>query len=398
MAQAPQRSNQATLSVAVSPFNKAFCSLAPFGPFVALLPVARKDQRMNTSGFDNFDTIDELLEHARCERDNGNTDEAASLLETILDLTRRQGDMGRETTTLFELASARLEMGAWSSAREIASKGLDACRLIGHKAGEMAFHGLLGQLQRRLENYEQALDHMLCGLELAQECCALEREVVFYADLANLSLVTGNSHTAAAQADAGLRRACELDNGEMRLAFIGIKAQSLRMRGETEAAQLLLEEGIRLAELEGSKDRASLFRHDLALLAQDLGNKEQAEELFRKVSDEFARTGKNESLYRAQQNLTRLLSSDGWSEEAAHSLAKELITASQLDKHVFQKAILRMVSILEQMWTNKEHELLKESLSILQMTFVDSKEWANKFFAALASFDERLSVPMANES
>ena len=170
---------------------------------------------MNINGFDNFDTIDEL-------------------------------------TTLFELASARLEMRAWRSAREVAAKGLKTCRLVGHRAGEMAFHGLLGKLLCQLENYEQALDHMLTGLQLAQECCAIEREIVFYADLANLSLATGNSHTASAQADAGLRRACELDNGAMTLAFIEIKAQALKMRGETEAAQTLLEEGIRLAELDGA--------------------------------------------------------------------------------------------------------------------------------------------------
>ena len=358
---------------------------------------------MNTSGFDNFDTIDELLEHARCERDNGNTSEAASLLETILDLTRRQGDIGRETTALFELATARLEMGAWSEAREVASKGLQSCRLIGHNVGEMAFHGLLGQIQRRLENFEKALDHMLSGLQLAQECCALEREVVFYADLANLSLVTGNAHTAVAQADAGLRRACELDNSEMRLAFIGIKGQALRLRGEVEAARMLLEEGIRLAEHEGAVDRVTLFRHDLALLAQDNGDLGKAEQLFEMVCEDFERASRKESLYTAQQNLTQLLAIEGWNERASKSLANELVTASSLDKYVFHKAVLRMVGILEQLWSAEEFEELERTLELIQSSFDEltigtkKNDFANQLFAAISSFSNRLEDILARK-
>ncbi len=351
---------------------------------------------MNT--FAPLDTIDELLEHARCERDNGNANEAASLLETVLDLTRRQGDLGRETTTLFELASARLDMGAWSIAREVAYKGLDACRLINHRIAEMAFHGLLGQLQRRMENYEKALDHMLTGLQLAQESCALEREVVFYADLANLSLMTGNAHTAAAQADAGLRRACELDNAEMRLAFIGIKAQALRMRGECEAAQLLLEEGLRLAELEGSHDRVTLFRHDLALLAQDMGEFDRAEELLIETCEDFRNANKLESLYTALQNLTQLRMNDGWSEKASSSLADELVVASSLDNYIFHKAVLRMIGILEQLWSKDMYEDLEVALKVLRESLDDltigngASDHARHLFDAISNFSNRLQV------
>jgi tetratricopeptide (TPR) repeat protein len=241
------------------------------------------------------DDFPELLwARSRIRRQVGDITGAIADLEASLRATKGiESDNLVQQVDLVELLK---DAGDWKRALEIAIATKAQAENGGDREARMRLAGVLGQLERRLKNYDKSLSYVEEGYGLAMELENRPEQAEFKLDEARIQMHKKNYEAAiAATTAAGIvARAC-LDIGRS-LASHGVMAQVLLKMGDAVASRESAERGLKVAQRMNDLYEQAGFHNDIAAAYKAEGNIQAAVKEYRDSLLLAGRIGRREML------------------------------------------------------------------------------------------------------
>lgn len=194
--------------------------------------------------------------------------DARRVLEDVVDMAIAQRDPGTQVRASLALAQLYFRMGSYSAARDIGLEVLEDSRRYGLTDIEVAARIVLGDVDRRLGNVEQAETHYKRGLEQVGEGSARQAEL--YLRLGRTALNMQNASAAEAYYAELLGQAQE--SAATRARLQEQMGQAYGQFGNYEQAERYLDEAIAAYREVGDTQRLAL-----ALLMKVWGLIEQSD-------------------------------------------------------------------------------------------------------------------------
>lgn len=285
-----------------------------------------------------------------CLTRHGDVDEAAELLDRVLELVDDDDPPTLRSVAHRERAWLSIKLGDFSSARDHADRAIRLARDAGDLPAQALALGVKSCMYGESGNLRAAISLGLRALDLARRLGLRHREAV---ELANL----GENYL-----DLGEHERCIRFSGEALDIFdaIGDKAcvgdcsvnlgRALVAAGRTDEARKTLERGRTICQETGRFEYIGIARVAEGQLAFDLDDLEGAKTAFEDARETFARM-EHHLLWQAYEGLARVAAREGRADEAE--------TLTRLAEGLLRTAIARIPE-------GNENELLESALQRLR--------------------------------
>ncbi|MCG0283922.1 tetratricopeptide repeat protein [Streptomyces sp. PSAA01] len=169
-------------------------------------------------------------------------------------------------SVLHHMATIHMQLGDWEQAQSLAHASHDLCKEQQNRDGTMRAMGLLGQLSKRLERYDEAMTYAEEGHALAVKLQNRGEQVAFKLDQSTLHLLQGETDAAIAAATRALELS-RLDHDERKeLTALGRLGSCHRIKGDLAAAERYAVQGLAQARRIGDSYEVVCFTFDIAEL------------------------------------------------------------------------------------------------------------------------------------
>lgn len=172
----------------------------------------------------------------------------------------------RRASLLHHMATIHMQLGDWEQAHSLARASHDLCKEQQDMSGAMRAMGLLGQLSKRFERYDEAMTYAEEGHALAVRLQNRGEQCAFKLDQSTLHLLQGDTETAIAAATRALELS-RLDRDERKeLRALGRLGSCYRIKDDLAVAEQYVVQGLAQARRIGDSYEVVCFTRDLAEL------------------------------------------------------------------------------------------------------------------------------------
>lgn len=169
-------------------------------------------------------------------------------------------------SVLHHMATIHMQLGDWEQAQSLAHASHDLCKEQRDRDGTMRAMGLLGQLSKRLERYDEAMTYAEEGHALAVKLQDRGEQSAFKLDQSTLHLLQGETDAAIAAATRALELS-RLDHDQRKeLTALGRLGSCHRIKGDLAAAERYAVQGLAQARRIGDSYEVVCFTSDIAEL------------------------------------------------------------------------------------------------------------------------------------
>ncbi|MGJ3249129.1 MAG: CHAT domain-containing protein [Elainellaceae cyanobacterium] len=224
------------------------------------------------------------LDQGRQLYEAGQFQEAATILEQVLQTYQAQGDELNQAIALSNLAQVYAELGQWTDANEAIATGLSLLQSIDAPQSVVAqVMETKGRLQLVQGQTEQALDTWEQASELYQQLNDLTRHIRIGINQAEalqtlglyrraIALLIDLTHTIEAQPDSA--------NQVIALRSLG---DALRVSGELDQAEIVLRQSLEMAQRLNQSDEVARTQFSLGNMAYAQGDFSASADYYRQV-------------------------------------------------------------------------------------------------------------------
>jgi CHAT domain-containing protein/Tfp pilus assembly protein PilF len=136
--------------------------------------------------------LNNLLERGRIEYKNGNFLNSIQIIEKMLTILDKQGDLENKARVLADLGNCYFKLSKYSRAREIFQQSLNISRQMSNMSGEASMLVNLGNISRSLGDYPQALKYFQQALQIFTKTDAPIGQAVALGNLGTISMLLGD--------------------------------------------------------------------------------------------------------------------------------------------------------------------------------------------------------------
>jgi len=324
------------------------------------------------AGDDNCQVIIlSLLRLGEIATDKGNIDMAIEYYKEVEERSLTESF----TTGLLDAVSRRATLlmasGRWIESLKATQQGLAQSKALDEAGFEMTFYGLLGQIERRLGNYDNAIAYALNGLKLAQSASDYDEELTFLSDLALISLAKNDFKEVVKQAESGLRRAKETDRLARSVVFLGQKSQALLRSGKIDEACTIAKEGLEAALDHSTTKEVSTFYHDLAQIYLLKKDNSTALENALKAFKGFSELSNKEGTLATLRTLNRALLLTDDLDGAFNGLVDALVLSMTMHEQLFFATFKDVTYFIAVLCEDKKYDAIESGIGIIK-GFLDS--------------------------
>jgi tetratricopeptide (TPR) repeat protein len=268
--------------------------------------------------------------------------------EEALDASVQLGGKGEDDGSIYiDRMKVHRMAGEWELALTEATKARESFEKRDDLDGLLSIVGELGQLNKRLGRFDEALKLTLEGYQMALKRGDIREQAAFKADESQLLLGNGDIEGAEAAARASGKLSRSIMDGVSDLKVHGILVRCSLEKGDVAAAERDATVGLhRAIELKNTLEQGS-FLTDLGTVASARGQYERAVNQFHSAASAFVKAGHLEVVPSICVNMqSSALDSEDWTLITKASF-ETIVMCIGIPEHMRAVLVVRLIEMLK---------------------------------------------------